>query len=124
MKKLAFAPSLSADQTVRFLNYDGRSVSVRLKWSGRSGFWFMDVTYQPEVDQPPTTLYGIKLVPGFPLLRQYSATFPFPGGFLLLPTALAMQGVEILYDDLGANWFLYLLSPAEISSWEASNGLG
>lgn len=124
MKKLALDPLLSADQTTRFLNSDGEVVSYRLNWNTRSGFWYLDVGYQPLSASEMSYLYGIKVVPRYPLLREYAATFPFKGDFLLMPVTDAADPSSIQYTDVGRNWFLYWLSPTEIAAWEDPRGLG
>lgn len=124
MKKLPFDPMLSADQTTRFLNADGEAVSYRLNWNSRSNSWYLDVGYQPLSASEMTFIYGIKAVPRYPLLREYAATFPFKGDFLLMPVTAANDPSNIKYEDIGRNWFLYWLSADEIAAWESPRGLG
>lgn len=124
MKILRFDPALSADQVTSLQNADGTPVNLRLKWSDRSAMWFVDVTYQPRAEDPANSIYGIKLVPNWPLLRTYRATFPFFGDFLLLPAAKEFINQPIAYEDLGSKWRLCLLTDTEIDAWETFNGLG
>lgn len=118
MKKLVIDPTLAADQEIRFQTSEGTPVTVRLIYNVRSGFWNMDVT------AGGATLYGVKLVPGWPLLKEYKATFSIVGDFLFLPTSTDARDSVFKYEDLGVVWFAYWLTEAEAAAWEVSRGLG
>ena len=118
MKKLSVDPTLSADQELRFQTDDGSAVTLRFIFNNRSGFWHIDVTMGT---QP--TLYGIKLVPGWPILKQYKGELAIPGDFLFLPISQDARNYPIAYEDLGKVWFLYWCSDSEIQEWEAYRGL-
>lgn len=124
MKKLPLDPMLSADQTTRFLNSDGEAVSYRLYWNSRSNFWYLDAGYQPLSASQMSYIYGIKVVPRYPLLREYRATFPFKGDFLFMPVTSAVDPEAIGYEEIGRNWFLYWLNADELAAWEDPRGLG
>lgn len=118
MKKIPMDPTQAADQEVRFQTDDNTSILLRFVYNVRSGFWSIDVT------NGASTLYGVKLVPGWPLLKQYKATFPFPGDFLFLPVAADARNSVFKYEDLGVSWFAYWVSESEAEAWEVTRGLG
>ena len=133
MKQLTFDPTQSAILQQRFLTTDGTLTTVTVSWNNRVQQWFADFAFTQEVTQltsagtvlvaVPQNLYGIKVVPGWPLLREYRSTFPLPGDFLFLPVSAAARNAPIQYNDLGTNWWLYWLTDAEIQAWEAYRGL-
>jgi hypothetical protein len=97
---------------------DGTTVDIRIIWNSRSEWFYADITYDN------VTLYGVKLVPGFPLLYQYHGEIDIPGDFLVLPITADARATGIQYDDLGVTWFLYWLNDSEIEAWRSARGLG
>lgn len=118
MKKIPIDPSLSADQEVRFQTDDRSTVTLRFTYNVRSKFWFLDVTVGG------TTVTGVKLVPGWPLLRQYKGLTALTGDFLFLPVSADARNYPTKYEDIGKIWFLCWLDESEISAWRSVRGLG
>ena len=118
MKKIPLDPSQSADQTVRFQTEGGLSVALRFTYNVRSGFWCIDVTVGG------TTLTGVKLVPGWPLLHEYRGTVDIGGDFVFLPVSSDARNCPIAYEDIGKVWFLCAFTKSEINAWRSVRGLG
>ena len=117
MRKLSIDPTIGADQELRFQAADGTSISVRFIYNVRSEFWNVDVT------AGDLTLYGIKLVPGWPILKEFKALVPIVGDFLFLPVSSDARNYDFEYADIGTAWFLYWITDAEALAWEAARGL-
>lgn len=117
MKKILVDGGVAADISLNFQIDTGELVSLRLVFNNRSGFWYADVTYSG------VTMYGVKLVPGWPLLAQYRARLGMPGDLLLLPISADAREYSMEYADFGVTWFLYYCNDAEIASWKAHRGI-
>lgn len=117
MKKLLVDGSLAADISLNFQIDTGELVDIRLIFNTRSGFWYADFTYAG------VTMYGVKLVPGWPLLAQYHGRLGMPGDFLLLPISVDARDYPMAYEDFGVTWFLYYCNAEEIANWEALRGI-
>lgn len=122
MLRLRIDPTLSAQQTTRFVTTDGTPVLVTFRWNERSGFWYIDLV-QTLKDGSTSSFSGAKLVPNYPILRGVKNLFTFPGDFLLLPTQSTTLSDPIKYEDLGTSWFLCWISDAEAAIWRSANGL-
>lgn len=115
MQRIPVQPSISADQLLR-VALGGQYVSLRLTWSERSQVWFADLTFED------STMYGIKLVPKWPLLHARRAQTSFVGDLILLPRGATTT--KPTYEELGSTWFLMYITPDELAAWRANNGLG
>lgn len=122
MIRLRIDPSLSSQQTSRFVTTDGTPVLFTLRWNDRSAHWFLDVT-QTLPDGSATSFTGVKLTPNYPVLQDVKNLFSFPGDFILLPTQPSLLATPIGYLDLGTSWFMCWISDAEAASWRSANGL-
>lgn len=122
MLRLRIDPTLSAQQTTRFVTTSGTPVWVTFRWNARSNFWYIDVK-QTLRDGSTTSFYGVKLTPNFPVLQGVKNLFSFPGDFVLLPTQSTTVNGLVGYADLGTNWFLCWISDAEAEVWRSVNGV-
>lgn len=69
---------------------DERPYVLRFRWNTRGAFWVMSIFDRDNV----LLVDGIKLVIGFPLIKQYSNTLMPPGMFYCLDTNATTQNVE------------------------------
>lgn len=117
MMKIPFNPDKSADQKFQVLIPEQIVLTIRLYWNTRSSAWFIDVEgYTSE-------LVGIKVVPRYPLLRNKDAVSPIFGDLIVVNlTTLKTDFSE--YSALGNTWGLFWITPEEVKTWEARNGLG
>ena len=123
MIQLSFDPSLGADQQFTFTNDLSEKTTLHLVWNVRSLCWQADVTYQSQTSLTASTVYNLKIVPNWPLLRSFKGSFAFRGDLILLPLAASAYTQDFDFADLGESWFLNWMTPAEVASWEAANGI-
>lgn len=117
MNVIPFNPSKSADQAFQVLLPEVAVLTIRLLWNVRESCWHMDVKNNT------SELYGIKLVPGVPLLHGLGATSPVTGDFIVFPVD-SRNTQSITYDGLGSDWVLYYITPDEVETWEVTHGVG
>lgn len=117
MLQIPFSPQISADQEQR-INLDGQMAVMRMTWNVRSGFWFLTLS-----DDYGNSVSSLKVVPNYPLLRQYRSQKPITGDLICLPIDSSATWPPA-FGDLGVRWFLFWISEAELKMWEANNGLG
>lgn len=108
--------SISANFTQR-IELNEQLVQIKITYNVRAGFFFMRLT-----DENENFLAGVKIVPNFPLLRQSAALLNFTGDFLVVQESENVED-EITYDNFGAGWTLYYITPDELIEWEDENGL-
>ncbi len=116
MIKIPTFQRVSAD-TRQTIDLDGVRTSLRLVYNTRSGFFHLSVeTEGGRVD-------GVKLVPGYPVLRYKKETLPdLPGDFMVIRSDDSLGG-RVEYDDLGNGWDLFYLTSEEYDTWEDVRGL-
>ena len=122
MLRLRIDPTLSAEQTTRFVTTDGTPVVLTFRWNERSSFWYIDVL-QTLKDGSTSKFTGAKLTPKYPALMGVKNLFSFPGDFILLPTQSTAADAPVGYFDLGVTWFPCWISEAESVAWKASHGV-
>ena len=116
MSQIPTFQTTGADFTQR-INLNNQFVKIRLVFNSRVNCWFMDFT-----DSINITVYGIKIVPDFPLLQAHKAYLSFSGDLMVFKTNLQVEDI-ITYDNLNSGQaFLYLTSD-EVNLWKANNGL-
>lgn len=117
MTQLPVFQTISADFSYT-IKLENQIVTLRFKWNVRAGNFFLDFT-----DAGGNSLYGIKLLPNWPLLKYGKGNIDRFSGDLMIFQAENSAESEITYDNLGVGWILYYLSQEEVSAWEAENGL-
>jgi len=108
---------LTSSDNVQTIIFDYQSVTLRFYWNVRANCFFLDVT-----DTNSNTLYGIKVVPNWPLLQSYKGHTDFRGDIIVLPNTNNFP-TEITWDNFGTNWFPWFMSTAELVQWEDYYGL-
>lgn len=106
----------SADFTQQ-VTLERQLVTIRIRWNIRNDSGFMDFT-----DELGNTLYGVRLVKNWPLLRQMKGTIEFEGDFFILPAGDTDPG-EITYQNLGNELLLLYYTPEEVEAWEDETGV-
>lgn len=117
MIKIPLFQSVSSNFT-QTIELEDQLVTIKIVYNIRIGSFFLTFT------AGDVTLYGIKIVQNWPLLRQSKAFLSsvFAGDFL------AKRDVEIIdeditYDNFGNGWNLYYITSEELTEWEDSNGI-
>lgn len=95
----------------------GQLVQLRIIRNIRNEFFHFRFT-----DQNGNIIYGIKIVPNWPLLDWHKGFTDFQGDFLVLKDD-EDAGTEITYDNFGSGWNLYFGTENEIDAWKVSIGL-
>ena len=109
------AQGVDTQQTIEL---DGFLVTVRITWNERTEYFALSA------ETENGAAIGIKLVPGYPLLRSKRSLLPdLPGDFAVLKMDDSL-GDDIGYNDLGNGWDLIYLTAEERQTWEAARGLG
>lgn len=106
---------LSAD-TVQEIELGGQLVQLRIIYNIRAGYFFLTF-----MDQSGNTLYGIKIVPDWPLLEYHKGFTDFTGDLIVQKTDQDASN-NITYDNFGNGWDLFYLSQNEITAWKEENG--
>jgi hypothetical protein len=108
--------NISADflQTIKLGN---QLVNLRFVWNVRNSFFHLDV-----IPSLGGSLTGIKVVPRYPLLSQFSGQIEFRGDFLVLKTDNSL-GSLITYENFGQGWDLFYVDRSELITWRVENGL-
>jgi len=112
-----------ADVSARYsmeIVLNGLVYVLRFNWNSRDSAWYMDIVSNAGVD----ILAGVKLVPQYLLLKQYSMLTGMPSGdFWLWDTELNSQTSNLSYDNFGSRYRLIFLTPAEVTDLEAYGGI-
>ena len=95
----------------------GQLVNIRIKYNIRSFCFHMDFT-----DQNNNSIYGIKLIPNWPILKGHKNLLSFSGDLIVISTATNTDKI-ITYDNFGIGWALTYLSEDELIIWRSENGL-
>jgi hypothetical protein len=116
MTKIPTFQAISAD-AIETIELDSVIVRVRVLYNTRSGF------YHLWLETEANRLTGVKIVPGYALLRyKKAALVDLPGDFVVFKTDES-KGDEIEYGDLGAGWDLFYITASEYDTWEDARGL-
>lgn len=99
------------------IELDQQIVELTLTWNSREEFFYLTIT-----DPLGSTLSGVKVVPEWPLLRQFRGAIEFRGELMVLRTNNEV-GDSITYDNLGGGWDLLFLTNSEVDQWEAGRGI-
>jgi len=95
----------------------GELFRLYFSWNARETSWYMDIQDQNENN----ILTGIKLVPNYPLLRQYRAYAALPaGGFILWDLNQDPISGEVTFDNFGTRYQLLFFTQEEIESGEVA----
>jgi hypothetical protein len=94
---------------------EDKRISFRFMYNIRNNFFHIDFT-----DAENNTIYGIKVVENFPLLKYKKGFVVFDGDIFLLQKEESDEGVT--YENLGVTWALFYLTPDEVVEWEDENG--
>ena len=62
-----------------------------------------------------------RVLPGFRL--SLGITLVYAAIIILLPLAATAYTQDFDFADRGESWFLNWMTPAEVTSWEAANGI-
>lgn len=108
--------NLSADFTQE-IDLNNQIVNIRLKYNVRNDFFHIQFT-----DPDGIVLYGIKVVPNYPLLASHSAFLNFSGDIFVVKDDEALED-NITYENFGNGWNLYYFTSEEVESWKVENGL-
>lgn len=116
MIKIPTLQQISAD-TRQQIDLDGVRTALRIVYNTRSGFFYLSA--QTEGGR----IEGVKLVPGYPVLRYKKSALPdLPGDFIVFKSDDSL-GDRIDYNDLGNGWDLFYLTAEEYDTWEDARGL-
>lgn len=114
---IPFDPTSSANQEFK-IRLGSEMATILLRWNPRAGFWGITVTNEAQ-----DTLKAMKVVPNWPLMREYNGSQPISGDFIVLPlSSTAIEPVD--YDQLGVDWGIFWATDSEVLEWEEDNGLG
>lgn len=113
---IPFSPKRFADQEFR-IRLGDEMATLRVTYSTRSAHWFLTVGNEQGLQ-----LKSLKLVPGYPAMREFRSSAPILGDFFVFPVGSQVTGL-ITYEGLGTDWGLYWATPSEVSEWEVLNGL-
>jgi len=91
--------------------------TIRMVWNPRVQFWFMDYS-----DSRGNELYGIKVVPNWPLLASHKAFSAIEGALMAVSTT-EYGPDEITYDNWQKDWALCWLDDTELTTWEGYYGI-
>ena len=98
------------------LELGGQLINMRIKWNVRNNTPHMDFQ-----DSFGNWVYGIKVVPYWPLFRQIKGSLEFDGDLMVLRDGQSIE-LDITYDNFGNGQDLYYLTRNEVAYWEALNG--
>lgn len=113
---IPFDPKKSADQTLR-VQLGSQLAELRFLYNIRARAWFLDLRGSFG------EALGLKITPGWPILRGRESASSFEGDFIVQPLTSQVVGQEIGYFDLGVSWGFLWMTPAEKDAWEVHFGL-
>lgn len=95
-----------------------RIINLNIYWNSRAEAWYMDIIDDED------SLIGIKIVPGWLLLRQFKSFLPnFIGDLIVLKLDQEAENY-LTYDNLNNGWDLFYATVSEAEFWEDKYGLG
>lgn len=116
MIQIPFNPQSASDQSFK-IRLGSELVTLSLTFNTRAGFWYLDV--QNEAQESLTSL---KVVPNWPLMREYAGFKPIQGDFFVFPLNNSAP-ISVDYDSLGVSWGLYWATEEEYAEWAVNYGL-
>lgn len=119
MLRIPFDPNKSADQSLEVLIPELQVVRLRMVWNTRAAGWDVMVS-----NTQGAQLGFLRLEPRTPLLYEHAALSPIVGDIIALPLTEGEGKLLTEYAALGNSWGLFWLSPEDVKTWEAGNGLG
>ncbi|MGD8707101.1 MAG: hypothetical protein PVI88_00270 [Nitrosopumilaceae archaeon] len=93
---------------------------ITLFWNSRSGAWYMDI----EDNETGDSVSGVKLIPDWPVLRQYRAYIPDFDGDIMVIAIDTDVDERITYENLNDGYELNYITAEELEQWEDYNGVG
>lgn len=107
----------SADFT-QIMDLDNVTVTIRLRYNIRVGFWFMDL------ETENYSLYGLKVIENFPIIFPHQALFPeLLGDFFIIQSTNTDEVVDFDYDSFGEIFNLFYYTETEYQTWRNTYGL-
>jgi hypothetical protein len=95
---------------------ENKRVIFKIKYNIRNDYFALDFT-----DGNGDTVYGIKIVPDWPLLKYRKGFIEFFGDIFVLAKQENPDPLD--YDNLGNVYGLYYLTEEEVQAWEEENGI-
>ena len=116
MIQLPLFPTVSSNFTYN-IQLEEQVCIIKCVYNIRNGSFHIDFT-----DGNDNIVRGIKMVPGFPLLK-YKKGFTDLNGDLMMRAVTEAAGDEITYDNFGTDYQLFYMTEDEIIAWEEEVGL-
>lgn len=117
MVQIPIFKTTSADFT-QTIDLDNITVTIRLRYNIRDGFWFMDLSTENY------NLYGLKVIENFPIIFPHYALFPeLKGNFFIEQTTNTDEVVSFDYDTFGEVFNLFYYDESEYNTWKDTYGL-
>lgn len=116
MIEISTFQDISAD-FVQEIELDLQIVTLRIVYNIRNDFFHLNFT-----DPNGVILYGVKIVPNFPLLRGHKAFILFSGDLFVVKEEQVL-GDEITYANFGKGYNLNYFTEEEVNTWETDNGV-
>lgn len=96
------------------------NVVLKIYWVERAKAWFFDF----RIPDTGEVVLGIRIIPQWPLLRQYKAVIPSFLGDLFVGKVDSNADDELTFENLNnEGWALYYITDDELEEWEASVGI-
>jgi len=100
------------------IDLDNVSVQLRFTYNVRSGYFRMNIATENY------SLYGLKMVPDYPLLDNHKALFPeLLGDIIITQVNRLDEQIDCTFDNLGTDFKVYYYNADELASWKANNGI-
>lgn len=117
MQVIPFDPKKSSRQTFS-VSLGNTTVRMTFAYNVVSSKWNMTVR-----KGDGTSVEGIPVVPGYPLLRQYRAYAILDGDIVVTAEGPVESGDRVGYYELGTSYRITYLEGDELSRWERENAL-
>lgn len=117
MQIIPFNPKVSSRQTC-YVSLGKSNVGISIHWNAVSSTWHMSFT-----KSDGARIYGVPVVPSYPLLRQYRAHGVIDGDILVLPDGPVASTSSVGYNELGSSYMIAYMDASELKAWEEEHGL-
>lgn len=94
------------------ISLDDIPFTLRMTWNTRIESWFMDILDKDKNN----ILLGIRLVPNYLLIKDYSQTELPPGDFYLWDSENTPSDFNVTFDTLGRRYILLYVTKGEMVS--------